>query len=183
MRKTTIVRTAALLALALAVLAAQTVLAGNFHFRNVSFQLGSLVMHGELVGLSNHRVEVILIGSGRVQAICKSATGQTALGSNPVAVSTRGAAFFMTDDAGFVSVTVSAPDPSLGNIRPLPTAEQAGCPAGLWKVGGFNARSMNWTGANVIVHDQKGVVDIDDSYACATLFVNGASARVKCLKK
>ena len=173
---------AVVLALGLAGFLVQAARAGNFHFTNVFFQLGSLEMQGDLAGLGNQPAEITLTGYGSAQALCQNKGGRQAPGRNPIVVNTQRTAVFVTDESGHAEVLVTAPDPTLADVDPSPTPKQAGCPNSNWEVVGFAERSMNWTAATLVVRDEAGVIQLSLSYACTTTFQDGVSTAVACVE-
>lgn len=182
MRSKRIVRASALVALVLALILVQAAWAGKFHFNSVTFDLGSLVMNGDLVGLGNDVAEVTLTGYGTVQAMCQNKGGQQASGRNPIRMSVQQTEVYTTDSNGRALVQVIAEDPALSHFNPSPTSKQAGCPNGNWQVVDIVNGSTDWTAARVVVKDTAGLVQIDQSYTCTTFFENGVGVDVNCVE-
>jgi hypothetical protein len=77
-------------------------------------------------------------------------------------------------------VDIHAPDPTSPGYEPNPTPEQAGCPEGNWRVVDILDDSTDWTAANLVITDSEGVVQVDKSYACTTIFRDYVGVRVDC---
>jgi hypothetical protein len=182
MRKNWHIWASILAALLLAGLLGQAAQAGNFHFNNLTFNLGSLIARGTLVGLGNQAAEVTLTAYGKVTALCQNKGGQQAPGRNPIVINTQQTRVFVTDQNGRALVEVRAPDPSFTNIKPSPTPKEAGCPNGNWAVVGVVDGSTNWTAARIVVKDEAGRVQLDLSFTCTTFFTNGISTDVSCVQ-
>ncbi len=159
---------------------AQAAQAGNFHFNSITFELGSLIARGTLVGLGNQAAEVTLTAYGKVTALCQNKGGNQAPGRNPIAVDTQETDHIFTDENGNAQVEVTAPDPTFADVEPSPTPKEAGCPNGNWTVVGLVDGSTNWTAARVVVKDESGQVQLDLSFTCTTLFTNGVATDVSC---
>jgi hypothetical protein len=97
-------------------------------------------------------------------------------------VDTQETRVFVTDENGNALVEVIAPDPSFADVEPSPTPKQAGCPNGNWMVVGVVDGSTNWTAARIVVKDESGLVQLDLSFTCITLFENGVATDVSCVE-
>jgi len=145
-------------------LTASAVFAGNVHIRGeVNFGLGSLTASGTLAGLGNQDVDVTLTASGIGTATCMNKGGNEAPGQNPVFVEATGlesipAVLFENGSTPF-SVTVEDPPP--------PTAREAGCPNGNWRVTSF---FVAWTSATITVKVAgTDVVLLLANFTCVTI--------------
>jgi hypothetical protein len=158
--------------------------AGKFHFNSaLSFSLGgSLVATGTMYGVGNQTAEVTLTGYGTVTALCQNKGGNQAPGRNPIKVSVEQSDTVFTDENGRASLELHAPDPTAPEFEPSPTPKQAGCPNGKWTVVGIIDGSTNWTGANLVVKDESGKIQIDQDYTCTTTFTNGVGTAVSCVE-
>ena len=156
-------------------------LAGKFHFNTINIGLGnSLVLTGDLAGLGNEVAEVQFIATGSVTAMCQNPGGKQAPGRNPISVEVEQKIVYTTDSNGKVQVLVVAPDPTAPGFEPSPTPKDAGCPNGKWTVVDIIDGSTDWTAAQILVLDEAGVIQIDQSYACTTTFEGGQAVDVTC---
>jgi hypothetical protein len=155
---------------------------GNFHFNNINFSLGSLVMDGTLVGLGNDVAEVTVTGYGTVTALCQNNGGKQAPGRNPISANVQQTDVFVSDSNGRALVRVVTSDPTLSDFEPSPTPKEAGCPNNTWTVVEILEGSTNWTGATVIVKDASGEVRIELSFTCTTFFENGVATDIQCVE-
>ena len=174
---------ATIVTLILVVTLVPAAMAGKFHFNSIDFNLGgSLVLQGSLVGLGNQVAEVMLTGYGTVSALCQNYGGQQALGRNPILVEAQQSGLFISGDNGRALVRVVAPDPTAPEYEPSPTPKEAGCPNGKWNVVGVIDGSTNWTSARVVVMDDLGQIQIDQTFTCTTTFENGLATGVSCIE-
>ncbi len=158
-------------------------MAGKFHFNSIIFTLGSsLDLNGVLVGLGNEVAEVELTAYGSVTAMCQNRGGNQAPGRNPIAVEVVETVVATTGANGRALVFIEASDPTAPGFEPSPTPKEAGCPNGNWKVVDIIDGSTDWTAARVVVRDEAGVVQIDESFTCTTSFTGGVATSVTCVQ-
>jgi len=158
-------------------------LAGKFHFNSLDFSVGhSLVLEGTLVGLGNEAAQVDLTAVGSVTALCENRGGQQAPGRNPISVEVEQVVTVTSDSDGRALVFVLAPDPTSPEFEPSPTPKEAGCPNGNWSVVDILDSSTNWSAARIVVLDEAGIIQIDQSFACTTFFENDVAIGIECVE-
>ena len=158
-------------------------LAGKFHFNSLDFSVGhSLVLEGTLVGLGNEAAQVDLTAVGSVTALCENRGGQQAPGRNPISVEVEQVVTVTSDSDGRALVFVLAPDPTSPEFEPSPTPKEAGCPNGNWSVVDILDSSTNWSAARIVVLDEAGIIQIDQSFTCTTFFENDVAIGIECVE-
>ena len=157
--------------------------AGKFHFNTLEFSIGhSLVLDGTLVGLGNEAAQVNLTAVGSVTAMCENRGGQRAPGRNPISVEVEQVVTVTFDSNGRALVFVLAPDPTSPEFEPSPTPKEAGCPNGNWSVVDILDSSTNWSAARIVVLDEAGIIQIDQSFTCTTFFENDVAIGIECVE-
>jgi len=108
-------------------------------------------------------VDVILTASGIGMATCMNKGGNEAPGQNPIQVNVTGIQAIQADliENGTTPFSVTVEDP------PPPTAREAGCPNGNWRVTSF---FVAWTSATITVKVAgTDVVLLLANFTCVTI--------------
>ncbi len=135
-----------------------------------SFGRGSLILTGVIRGLgntNNNETVTVLTGRAVVFMECVNPGGNVAPGRNPIQLSvTLTSAPLQADSNGNASVFIRIPDPATISPTPVsPSAKQAGCPNGNWRVRGIQPSSARWQSAQVVVL-RNGTSELLENYAC-----------------
>jgi hypothetical protein len=135
-----------------------------------NFGRGSLILTGVIRGLgntNNNETVTLLTGRAVVYMECVNPGGNVAPGRNPIQLSlTLTSAPLQADSNGNASVYIRIPDPATISPTPVnPSAKQAGCPNGNWRVRGIQPASARWQSAQVVVL-RNGTSQLLENYAC-----------------
>lgn len=135
-----------------------------------NFGRGSLILSGVIRGLGNttsSETVTVLTGRAVVYMECVNPGGNVAPGRNPIQLSlTLTSAPLQADSNGNASVYIRIPDPATISPTPVnPSAKQAGCPNGNWRVRGIQPASARWQSAQVVVL-KNGTSELLENYAC-----------------
>jgi hypothetical protein len=135
-----------------------------------NFGRGSLILTGVIRGLGNtdnNETVTVLTGRAVVYMECVNPGGNVAPGRNPIQLSlTLTSAPLQADSNGNASVYIRIPDPATISPTPVnPSAKQAGCPNGNWRVRGIQPASARWQSAQVVVL-KNGTSELLENYAC-----------------
>ena len=138
-----------------------TVFAGKYRL-NATFALGSLIASGDVSGLGNQDVTLILDATGDPVVTCTNQGSNQAPGQNPSKVSATGTQFLPGNDTlrknGKSPFDVETNDPVL-------TAVQGGCPNNNWTA---TTDFVFWTAADITVKDTAGKILTKQHYTCTT---------------
>jgi hypothetical protein len=155
-------------ALLAAILLTSTVFAGAIKFSNVTFSLGSLISNGDLTGLGNQDVEVILSAIGVPAITCTNYGGNQVPGQSYPKVSASGTQTLHDDDQrsknGKSPFYVETDEPQ------TLTWDEAGCPNSNWSA---SIDFVFWTEATINVYEvvngeNTGVLLASQDYTCVT---------------
>jgi hypothetical protein len=168
-------RTILLILLIAVAIPASTALAGRVQFKSLTFSLGSLIAGGELAGLGNQDVAVVLEASGIPEVTCTNQGGTMAPGQNPPRVSARGSQFLVHQTYtknGTSPFSVETADPQTGL-----SAKALGCANNNWTAA---ITFVYWTDAVVTVRagNAYGPILLRQQFACVT-----TKAGVSCLPR
>jgi hypothetical protein len=139
--------------------------AGRVQFKSLSFSLGSLLAAGELAGLGNQDVVVVLEATGEPEVTCTNQGGTKAPGQNPPKVAARGAQFLVRQKYtknGTSPFSVETSDPQTGL-----SAKALACPNNNWIA---KITFVYWTDAVLTVRagSESGTVLLQQSFSCST---------------
>ena len=149
----------------LAVLVFSTAFAGGgVKLSSVSFSLGSLISHGNISGIGNTDVTMILDASGIPAVTCTNGGGNAVPGQSAPKVSAEGSQKLLGNDPlrknGKAAFGMETGDP------PPLTWDQAGCPNSNWTA---EITFVYWTDATIYAYDTvTGALLLKQNYVCTT---------------
>ena len=140
-------------------------LAGEPHFRSVTFKLGSLIADGSVVGIGKQDVTVILTASGIPETTCTNQGGNSAPGQNPARLGATDSQVLPGNDP----LRKNGKSPFSTEAVPPATVPGTlgGCANDNWTA---IVDFVYWTNATltVVKTDDPGMVLEQQSYICTT---------------
>ena len=163
------IRNGLVLALGLTLLMVASAIAGNMHFSGGGGTWNSpLTFEGVLVGLGHQLgVTVTATAFGTVPAECTNRGGNVAPGIKPLSVQASATGEWIFDETGRASGSTGEIIPTLPD--PPPTAKQAGCPNGNWRVTGVVEERVSWASVHAVAIADDGSTD-EIFLTCTTSF-------------